>query len=144
MNVEYRVSSDQAEMNVELVHSFISASYWAKGIPIATLRKAIENSLCFGVFHEQIGQVGFARVISDKATFAYLADVFILPEHRGVGLSKMLMEKIMLHPDLQSLRRMILATRDAHELYSQFGFVRLTRPETFMERWIPDVYESLT
>jgi GNAT superfamily N-acetyltransferase len=128
-------------MDLDLVHSFISRSYWASGIPIDTLKKAMENSLCFGVFHEKDGQVGFARMITDKATFAYLADVFILQEHRGLGLSKQLMSEIISHPDLQGLRRMALATRDAHDLYRKFGFTSLASPETFMELWSPDVYK---
>jgi N-acetylglutamate synthase-like GNAT family acetyltransferase len=129
-------------MNLSVIHDFISSSYWAIGIPLETLKTAIENSLCFGVFTNEGAQVGFARVITDTATFAYLADIFILEAHRGKGLSKWLMTVIMSHPHLQNLRRISLATRDAHELYKQFGFQALANPQTFMEVWRPDVYKK--
>jgi N-acetylglutamate synthase-like GNAT family acetyltransferase len=129
-------------MNLSVIHDFISSSYWATGIPLETLKTAIENSLCFGVFTNEGAQVGFARAITDTATFAYLADIFILEAHRGKGLSKWLMTVIMSHPHLQNLRRISLATRDAHELYKQFGFQALANPQTFMEVWRPDVYKK--
>lgn len=129
-------------MNLSVIHQYISRSYWAKDIPLSTMKKAIENSLCFGVFNGSDEQVGFARMITDKATFAYLADVFILENHRGKGLSKWLMEHIVEHHDLQGLRRMILATRDAHGLYNQYGFTPLNSPNTFMELHQPDVYQQ--
>ncbi len=138
----YRISSDQSEMDVESIHKFISQSYWAKGIPIETLKKAIDNSLCFGVFNSEGSQVGFARMITDLATYAYLADVYVLEEHRGKGLSKLLMQEIMSHPDLQGLRRMTLATLDAHGLYEKYGFSELAKPETFMENCDPEVYRN--
>ena len=138
----YRISSDQSEMDVESIHEFVSQSYWAKGIPIETLKKAIDNSLCFGVFNSQGSQVGFARMITDLATYAYLADVYVLDEHRGKGLSKWLMQEIMSHPDLQGLRRMTLATLDAHGLYAKYGFSSLAAPEVFMENWDPSVYKN--
>ena len=138
----YRISSDQGEMDVESIHKFISQSYWAKGIPIETLKKAIDNSLCFGVFNSEGVQVGFARMITDSATYAYLADVYVLGEHRGKGLSKWLMQEIMSHPDLQGLRRMTLATSDAHGLYEKYGFSALATPEVFMENWDPNVYKN--
>ena len=138
----YRISSDQSEMDVESIHEFVSQSYWAKGIPIETLKKAIDNSLCFGVFNSQGSQVGFARMITDLATYAYLADVYVLDEHRGKGLSKWLMQEIMSHPDLQGLRRMTLATLDAHGLYAKYGFSALATPEVFMENWNPNVYKN--
>ena len=138
----YRISSDQSEMDVESIHKFISQSYWAKGIPIETLKKAIDNSLCFGVFNSEGVQVGFARMITDSATYAYLADVYVLGEHRGKGLSKWLMQEIMSHPDLQGLRRMTLATSDAHGLYEKYGFSALATPEVFMENWDPNVYKN--
>ena len=125
-----------------MIHGFISASYWAAGIPIGTMRRAIENSLCFGVFTEGGDQVGFARMVTDKATFAYLADVFIVAAHRGKGLSKWLMQTILAHPELQGLRRISLATKDAHELYDQFGFKPLANPQIFMELLVPDVYTN--
>lgn len=141
--MNYQVSCNQSRLNIDLIHAFICGTYWAKGIPIEIMRKAIQNSLCFGVYHEQDGQVGFARVISDCATFGYLADVFILKEHRGKGLSKILLTEIMAHPDLQNLRRFCLATADAHTLYQQFGFTPLTAPETMMEIRVADVYQQL-
>jgi N-acetylglutamate synthase-like GNAT family acetyltransferase len=138
----YRISSDHHELNIPLIHDFISHSYWGEGIPRAIVEKAIKNSLCFGVFAASGEQVGFARVITDRATFAYLADVFILEPHRGKGLSKQLMQHIALHPDLQGLRRMMLATRDAHGLYAACGFKPLANPDTFMEIWNPAVYQK--
>jgi N-acetylglutamate synthase-like GNAT family acetyltransferase len=141
MNQEYIISSDKSTMDIDAIHSYLSRSYWAKNVPKSTLSKAVENSLCFGVFHNT-QQVGFARLITDTATFAYLADVYILEEHRGKGLSKNLMEKIINHPELQGLRRMVLATSDAHTLYEKFGFKQLANPQTFMELWTPDVYKT--
>jgi N-acetylglutamate synthase-like GNAT family acetyltransferase len=136
----YQFSSRYEDMDLNLIHSFISRTYWASGIPQDTLTKALVNSICFGAFKDSGEQVAFARVITDKATFAYLADVFVLEEHRGKGLSKCLMHTVIHHPDLQNLRRMVLATRDAHGLYEQFGFKSLSNPQTFMEIWKPDVY----
>jgi len=138
----YRISSEQSELDVKSIHEFISKSYWAEGIPIETLTRAIHNSLCFGVFTKEKGQVGFARMITDSATYAYLADVYILEEHRGKGLSKRLMDEIMSHPDLQGLRRMTLATADAHGLYEKYGFSELAKPEIFMENWKPEIYKN--
>jgi len=138
----YRISIDQSDMDVESIHKFISQSYWASGIPIETLKKAIDNSLCFGVFNDEGAQVGFARMVTDLATYAYLADVYVLKEFRGKGLSKWLMQEVMSHPDLQGLRRMTLATLDAHGLYEKFGFSELVKPEVFMENWNPEVYKN--
>jgi len=138
----YRISSNQGDLDIESIHEFISKSYWAKGIPLETLTRAISNSLCFGVFSKEKGQVGFARVVTDSATYAYLADVYILEDHRGKGLSKRLMEEIMSHPDLQGLRRMTLATADAHGLYEKYGFSELSNPQMFMENWNPEVYKN--
>ena len=128
----YVVSADPALLDLEVIHGFISQSYWAKDMPRALAERMIRNSLCFGVYHHG-AQVGFARVISDYTTFAYLADVFILPEHRGRGLSKALMSAILAHPDLQGLRRWMLVTLDAHGLYEQFGFTPVAHPERHME-----------
>ena len=142
---QYRVSTNPKYFELKIIHQFISNSYWAKNIPIELMQKAIENSLCFAVLHHTESKdilVGFARMITDKATFAYLADVFILEEHRGTGLSKQLMKAILSHQDLQGLRRMVLATRDAHGLYEQFGFKKLSDPQIFMELWEPDVYQD--
>lgn len=136
----YRISSDLEEMDMTVIHQFISNSYWAKDIPLATFEKALSNSLCFGIFLSDDIQVGFARMITDKATYAYMADVYVLDAHRGQGLSKMLMKTILSHPELQGLRRIVLATRDAHGLYQQFGFKALANPEIFMEIWQSAVY----
>ncbi len=136
----YKISTELSHMDLKVIHLFIKDSYWAKNIPFKTFAKALKNSLCFGILLNDGAQVGFARMITDKATFAYLADVYVLDEHRGKGLSKFLMNEILAHPDLQGLRRMVLATRDAHGLYEQFGFKALASPEIFMELWTPEVY----
>jgi len=138
----YSISTNLADMDIAVIHGCISNSYWAKGIPISVLEKAISNSLCFGVFTDSGQQVGFARLITDSATFAYLADVFILEAHRGKGLSKWLMENVIAHPDLQGLRRITLSTKDAHGLYEKYGFKPLANPQTFMEAWKPAVYQN--
>ena len=136
------ISTDNSLIDFELVYSFISQSYWAKGIPVETMKKAIDNALCFGVYSTEGKQVGFARMITDKATFAYLADVFILESFRGLGLSKFLVENIVSHPELQGLRRIMLATKDAHGLYKQYGFKEIEYPEVLMQIWQPDVYNQ--
>jgi len=136
---DYEISTDPARIDAAMVHEFLTNSYWAKGIPAETVKKSIENSICFGVYFGQ-QQVGFARVISDLATFAYLGDVFIVPDYRGRGLSRWLMECIVSHPDLQGFRRWMLATRDAHGLYRQFGFAEIKAPERWMEMHSPDIY----
>lgn len=138
----YKISCNYTDMQIETIHRFISKSYWAQGIPLSTLQRAIENSLCFGIFADTGEQVGFARMVTDRATYAYLADVFIAEGHRGQGLSKWLMQTIVDHPELQGLRRICLATRDAHELYKQFGFKALAAPDIFMEKWQPDIYQQ--
>ncbi len=129
---EYLISTDKSRLNVEIVHEFLKNSYWAPGIPDEIVRRSVENSLAFGVYTGG-EQVGFARVVTDYATFAYLADVFVLEAHRGRGLAKWMIEVIISHPRLQGLRRWMLATRDAHELYRRYGFTELERPEIFME-----------
>ena len=136
----FTISTDKEKLDIDLIHSFLSRTYWAEGISKEIIRRSIEGSLCFGVF-ENNKQVGFARMITDKATFAYLADVFIVEEYRGRGLSKWLMEVIMSHPDLQNLRRMILVTKDAHGLYEQFGYVPLINVERWMQKLDNDVYK---
>ena len=139
---DYIFSSDKNIMDIDAIHAYLSRSYWAKNVPHEIVRKAVENSLCFGVFYNK-SQIGFARLITDSATFAYLADVYILEEHRGKGLSKKLMQTIIADPQLQGLRRMVLATYDAHTLYEKFGFKQLSKPDTFMELWNPNVYKAL-
>jgi len=128
----FLISTDPRRIDVVAVHAYLSRSYWAESIPLELVARSIEGSLPFGIY-EQEKQVGFARVISDRATFAYLADVYVLESHQGKGLSKWLMEVIMGHPELQGLRRFLLATRDAHGLYAQYGFTPLARPESLME-----------
>jgi GNAT superfamily N-acetyltransferase len=136
---EFLISTDPERLSLDVVHGFLTNCYWAKGIPRDLVARSIEHSLCFGIY-EKSAQVGFARVVSDFATVAYLGDVFVLEPHRGRGLSKWLMEFIMQHPALQNLRRWVLLTRDAHQLYSKFGFSPLRTPERYMELHRPDVY----
>ncbi|TJY59878.1 GNAT family N-acetyltransferase [Sinimarinibacterium sp. CAU 1509] len=135
-----RVSTDPAELDVALIHQFLSEqSGWARGIDRQRVERSLQHSLCFGGY---LGarQIAFARVISDYATFANLVDVFVLPEQRGQGHAKTLMQAVMAHPQLQGLRRFTLATADAHGLYAQFGFTAPLRPQTLMERYVPDLY----
>lgn len=137
---EFVVDTDKSRLQIDVIQSFLmNDSYWAKDRTIEQTRTAIENSICFGVYQGE-RQVGFARVVSDCATFAYLGDVFIIEEFRGRGLSKWLMETIISHPELQNLRRWVLATRDAHGLYEQFGFHALCFPDRWMERPALDAY----
>ncbi len=137
----YRIVTGSEAMDVDAVHAFLTRCYWAEGIPKELVARSIQSSLCFGLFHGS-DQVGFARVVTDRATFAYLGDVYVLEEHRGRGLSKRLMEVVMAHPDLQGLRRFQLLTRDAHDLYRQFGFEVTTRPEAHMEIVRPGLYRG--
>jgi GNAT superfamily N-acetyltransferase len=137
---EFLISTDRALIDLDVVHGFLTGCYWAKGIPRDVVARSIENSLCFGVYAEG-KQVGFARVISDCATYAYIGDVFLLESFRGRGLGKWLMECIMQHPRLQGLRRWSLVTSDAHGLYAQFGFEALKKPQNYMELHRPDVYQ---
>lgn len=136
---EFTISTERTRIDTKAVHNFLNRSYWAQNISVEIVRRSIENSLCFGLYHAK-GQIGFARVITDYATFAYLCDVFVTEEYRRRGLSKWLMETVLAHPELQNLRRWLLATKDAHGLYKQFGFVALDAPSIFMQRHAPDVY----
>lgn len=142
MTEEISITTDKSRFDVDAIHAFLAGSYWSPGLPRSVLEKAIANSLCFGVFSGS-RQIGFARVTTDRATFAYLADVYVLEEYRGKGLSKRLMTTILAHPDLQGLRRFMLATRDAHGLYRQFGFKPPANPDVLMEIHRPDVYRSM-
>jgi len=137
----YEITSDVGRFDTDAIHAFLSRSYWSPGVPRAVVERAIENSLCFGVLLGT-AQVGFGRVITDRATFAYLADVYVLEEHRGKGLSKRLMDAVVAHPDLQGLRRMLLATKDAHTLYAKYGFEPLAAPQWMMEVHRPNVYAA--
>jgi GNAT superfamily N-acetyltransferase len=137
----YEISTDPSRLDVDAIHAFLSQSYWSPGIPRAKVARAIENSLCFGAFCDG-QQVGFARVVTDKTTFAYLCDVYVLEAHRGRGLAQQLMDRVVAHPDLQGLRRMMLATRDAHALYAKYGFTPLAAPNVMMEVHKPNVYST--
>jgi GNAT superfamily N-acetyltransferase len=139
---EYTISTDNKRLDIRRIHDFVSnQSYWAQGRPIETVQRALDNSLNFGLYkNNQL--IGFARVVTDYATFAWIADVFVLSEHRGQGLSKWIMEVILSHPELQGFRRWVLATKDAHSLYARFGFIPLHRPERWMERPDPNMQES--
>lgn len=141
---EFIISTDKDLIDFEVVYNYLSnESYWAKGIPRAIVQTSIEHSLCFGVYNND-QQIGFARLVTDMATFAYLADVFILEAYRGKGLSKWLIEVIQAHPELQTLRRWVLGTRDAHGLYEQFGWSVFTEEMRgrFMQRHFPNVYQQ--
>ena len=139
----YELSTDDSRLDLDIIHGFLATeSYWSPGIPREVVERAIANSLCFGVY-KGAEQVGFARVVTDRATFALLADVFILVPHRGRGLSKALMRAVMGHGALQGLRRFLLLTSDAHGLYSQHGFEGIGQPSRFMEVFRPDIYRSV-
>lgn len=132
----YDISTDPSRLQPAAIHAYLTRSYWSPGVPQDVVARAIANSMCFGVYLDD-AQVGFARVVTDKASFAWLADVYILEEHRGQGLSKRLVETILAHPELQGLRRFLLGTKDAHGLYAQFGFRPLAAPDRLMEIRIP-------
>ena len=138
---DFTISSDKTRLDLEVIHGFLSTSYWAAGRSVETIRRSIEHSIPFGVYKGD-HQVGFARVITDYATFAWIADVFILDSFRGQGLGKWLMEVILSDPQLQGFRRWVLATKDAQELYRRFGFSELKIPERWMERPDPNMQES--
>ena len=137
-----RISDDPADVDLDVVHGFLSTqAYWCLGIPRELVAKAVANSLCFSAWLDG-RQVGFARIVGDRATFGYLADVFVLPEFRGRGISKALVAAAMAHPETRGLRRLMLATRDAHALYAGFGFTAPARPESLMEVYRPDLYRQ--
>lgn len=138
----FQVSTDQSRLDIPMIYRFLSEqSSWAVGISRPTVERAIENSLCFGAYLDG-RQIGFARVVTDFATFANMVDVFVLPEYRGHGYGKQLVAAVLRHPSLQRLRRFTLATSDAHSLYARFGFTPLSKPETLMERYFPNIYLS--
>jgi len=136
----YEISTDPARLDFTAIHAYLTRSYWSPGIPLATVEKAARNSLCFGVYERSGAQVGFARVVTDHATFAYLCDVYVLESHRGHGLGKRLMREAMAHPALTGARRIMLATRDAHGLYRQSGFNVAGSAGNLMEVVRPDIY----
>jgi uncharacterized protein YndB with AHSA1/START domain/GNAT superfamily N-acetyltransferase len=138
---EYQISTDKRRLDIGVIHAFLTTSYWSPGIPRAVVERAIEGSLCFGVYRDD-EQVGFARVVTDRATFGYLADVFILEPHRDRGLARRLVQTILAHPDLAGVRRFMLATQDAHRLYRGFGFAALAHPEHIMEISHADPYRK--
>ncbi|HEY4799931.1 MAG TPA: GNAT family N-acetyltransferase [Bacteroidia bacterium] len=137
----YSISTDKSKLDISVIHNFLTASYWSEGISVSIVKRAIEHSLCFGVYSDN-SQIGFARVISDYTTFAYLADVFIVEQERGKGLSKWLMECILSHTDLQGLRNFSLMTRDAQALYEKFGFKNLDEPKKFMAKKVDGIYKK--
>ena len=139
----FTISTDPAKLDRETIHRFLASSYWATSIPREVVDRSIDDSLSFGLY-EDGRQIGFARVITDSATFAYLADVFVLESHRGQGLATWLMESILAHPRLQGLRRWMLGTQDAHGLYAKYGFTAVQSPEIWMEIHRPDVYAKNT
>jgi len=138
---EFVISTDRSKLDLDLVHGYLAGSYWASGMPRPTLERAVENSLTFGIYRGD-QQAGFARVITDLATYAYLSDVFVVEPYRGRGLSKWLIECILAHPDLQGLRRFALFTRDAQGLYERYGFAPVRGKSTYLERWEPNVYAT--
>jgi len=143
----FTLTTERDRVDVAAVHAFLMRSYWAEGVPLEVVRRSIEHSLNFSVWHDAdadapAAQVGFARVVTDYATFAYVGDVFVLEPWRGRGLSRWMMECMVAHPELQGFRRWALLTRDAHGLYARLGFTPLARPDRWMERWAPDVYRA--
>lgn len=142
MNVrrgDFLISTDPTRLDIDVVHGFLERSYWAQGIPREVVARSIQHSLCFGLYEDD-RQVGFARVVTDRATYAYLADVFVIESHRARGLATWLVQTILDYPDLQGLRRFSLATRDAHDLYRKVGFTGLAHPERHMEKAKPGIY----
>ena len=137
---DYTISTDPGRLQIPVVHGYLSTSYWSAGIPREVVERSIRHSLCYGIYHGE-SQVGFARVITDYATYGYLADVFVLEAHRGRGLARWLLECIMETPEVQGLRRWMLVTRDAHRLYQSAGFHRAAQPERVMEKVDRDVYQ---
>jgi GNAT superfamily N-acetyltransferase len=136
----YRVTTDRARVDLAVVHGYLTRSYWCEGIKLDTVRQSVENSIPFSLLEGE-RQIGYARVITDSATIAYLGDVFVLPEYQGRGLGLWMIECVMAHPDLHAMRRWILLTRDAHSLYERVGFTPIAKPDRWMEKHDPGVYE---
>lgn len=140
---DYCISTDRSKLDVDAIHNFLSTqSYWCQNIPFEKVKKSVDNSLNFGLYYKD-QQIGFARIISDFSTMAYLGDVYVIPEHRGKGLSKWMMQVIMSHPELQGLRRWMLLTADAHGLYKQFGWKEIANPDRYMEVHNKNVYQKV-
>ena len=139
---EFHITTDRTKLDLKIIHDFLAnQSHWSKNIPFDKVKSSVDNSLNFGAYYKD-KQIGFARIISDLATIAYLGDLFIIPSYRGQGLSKWLMETVMAHPNLQGLRRWILLTADTHELYKKYGWTCLPKPELYMEKFNPNIYNS--
>ena len=134
-----QITTDQTRFDFTLIHQFLTSAYWSENIPFETMQKAVQNSLSFAVFKKS-EQIGFGRVITDYATFGYLADIFILDEYQGCGYGKLLVKTILEHSDLQGIRRMLLATSDAHHIYAKYNFKALEKPENFMEINVKNIY----
>jgi ribosomal protein S18 acetylase RimI-like enzyme len=143
-DIAYEISTDPSRLDFKAIHAYLTRSYWSPGIPLALVEMAARNSLCFGVYDQAGAQVGFTRVVTDHTTFAYLCDVYVLEEHRGHGLGKRMLREAMAHPSLTKARRIMLATRDAHGLYSQSGFTVAGRAGNLMEVVRPDPYRPAT
>ena len=140
----YLISDAPERLDVAAIHGYLTRSYWAEGISRETVARALQNSLCIGLYAADGSQVGVVRVISDYATFAYVCVVYVLEDHRGHGLAKAAMKATVAHPKLQGLRRINLVTKDAHSLYARFGFIPVVRPERYMEKLDPDLYRRLS
>jgi GNAT superfamily N-acetyltransferase len=140
-NGNFSICTDKSKLDIDYIHGVLSKMYWSENIPKETVQRSINGSFCFAVYDEE-KQIGFARVITDCSTFGYLGDVFIDEAYRGRGLGKWLIQTILAHPDLQGLRRWLLATRDAHSLYASVGFTKLTNPERFMQIHQPAIYKA--
>jgi GNAT superfamily N-acetyltransferase len=136
----YTLTDDPGRLDARAIHAYLTRAYWSQGIPLETVERALRSSLSIGAYDAHAAQIGLARFISDFATFCYVCDVYVLEEHRGQGLAKAMLAMAVEHPKLQGLRRWSLATRDAHDLYAQYGFTPLASPQTYMERLVPDVY----
>ena len=136
----YLISDEPGRLDVAAIHAYLTRVYWSEGIPLSTITRALQGSLCVGVYAADGAQVGLVRIISDYATYAYVCDVYVLESHRGRGLAKAVLQATFTHPKLQGLRRMNLVTRDAHGLYSQFGFTAITHPDRYMAKLDPDIY----
>lgn len=141
LKTKFSISTDKSKLNLSTIHNFLKTSYWAGNVPLSVIEKSIKHSLCFGVYEDE-EQVGFARVITDYATFAYLTDIFILEAYREQGLGKWLVKYILEHPELQGFRRWLLRTKDAHKLYAHYGFQSLVKPDFYMEIINSNVYQQ--